>query len=85
MNWWYVVLGYIVGLAFWIFALALNIRLYYRGKRRIKRGYCPMCNSHPPNPVCPICEGNHNYAYNITDETKQLWTNRWNKVFEVLK
>lgn len=63
-----------------------RFKLYCRGLTRIRAGFCPYCYSSPPQPDCPVCEGDQAYwGKNVDDYKRQLWKRRWQEVFKVLK
>lgn len=82
-GWWWVVLaGSWVPVVLWLH-LAPSGR-YWLGRWRLRSGYCPACNSSPPQPRCLVCEGSATYgksgsqwrpAASAADE--QLWRARW--------
>ena len=47
------------------------------GRRRLRYGFCPLCNSSPPNPDCPVCEGDYRYGHVLTEARRRLWRARW--------
>lgn len=52
--------------------------LTYRiGLRMLKRGWCPKCASSPPDLDCPVCFGNHQYSYRISEQDRAMWGLRW--------
>ena len=48
-----------------------------RGWNRLRRGYCPECNSSPPWPDCPICQGSYDYGPQISRAQRQQLHKRW--------
>lgn len=51
--------------------------VYARGRRWLKRGWCPLCYSSPPRNDCQVCEGEMQYGYRISEETRTRWGLRW--------
>jgi hypothetical protein len=49
---------------------------YGRGRWRLKRGYCPVCYSSPPQSLCPVCQGSYSYGPNMTDARRDRWRAR---------
>jgi len=39
---------------------------YWRGRWRLRFGFCPLCYSSPPNKTCPICAGWYEYGGNLS-------------------
>lgn len=59
---------------------------YWAGRWRLRHGFCPACNSSPPRPSCPVCEGSYEYGRHasglggpLPPETRWLWRNRWDR------
>lgn len=50
---------------------------YWRGRRRLRFGWCPRCNSSPPRPDCDVCEGTYEYGPALTPARRLLWRARW--------
>lgn len=55
----------------------INIYLWIRGKRRIRHGYCPKCNSSPPDFECTVCRGDDRYGTNVSRTQQWLWARRY--------
>lgn len=51
-------------------------------KFKIRQGYCPLCDSSPPEPNCLVCDGTGDYGSRIKEGTKELWLSRWDDVQE---
>lgn len=47
------------------------------GRRRLRYGFCPLCNSSPPRPDCPVCEGDRLYGSLASAEKRAVWSERW--------
>jgi len=50
---------------------------YWRGRWRLRFGFCPLCYSSPPNKTCPICAGWYEYGGNLSDAKRDIWRARW--------
>lgn len=57
---------------------------YWRGRWRLAWRYCPACNSSPPRPGCPVCDGSYDYGAHasglggpLSDEGRRVWRARW--------
>lgn len=66
----------------------MNRLRYWAGRYRLAWRYCPACNSSPPRPECPVCQGSYEYGTHasglggpLTDTMKRLWLDRWNRLF----
>lgn len=52
--------------------------LYLSGLLRLRFGFCPWCNSSPPDPACPVCLGDQKYWGKNVDENKRaVWKSRF--------
>ena len=40
---------------------------------RLMGGFCPICNSSPPDQQCFVCEGNYDYGPDLPRHVKDLW------------
>lgn len=47
------------------------------GLWRLVWNCCPVCNSSPPRPDCPVCEGTRFYGPLLTMQTKAIWSRRF--------
>lgn len=45
--------------------------------RRMRVGRCPLCNSSPPLPQCPVCEGSFQYGPQFKGRVQQVWGRRY--------
>jgi hypothetical protein len=43
----------------------------------LRGGYCPLCDSSPPMPPCPICHGSRDYGPHISQTQRKLVQSRW--------
>jgi hypothetical protein len=62
-----------------------DIKLWLRHPFRmlwLAQGFCPACESSPPNPKCLVCHGNYSYGRNITPGDRELWLQRFRKWLE---
>jgi hypothetical protein len=50
---------------------------YWVGRNRLAFGFCPECNSSPPQENCWVCLGTYNYGVYITPLLKRVWTDKW--------
>jgi hypothetical protein len=50
---------------------------YWRGLMRLRRGYCPACNSSPPDVTCPVCLGTHAYGHDLPEYVRGIWRAWW--------
>lgn len=68
--------------AFW-WRTAKQLLAQAQGANRIRRGYCPLCNSDAPETDSCIFCGNyrHNGPYPPDKETKDLWRKEWARVY----
>lgn len=57
--------------------MSLWVRI--RARWRLRRGYCPLCNSSPPRPGCPVCEGRREYGPMAGALRKNVLLYRWRK------
>lgn len=60
---------------------------YWLGRYWLHYGCCPACNSSPPRPSCPVCEGSYDYGRHasglggpLSDADKAVWLARWDEV-----
>lgn len=49
--------------------------VYWRGIWRLRFGFCPECNSSPPDVFCWVCKGSYDYGEDLTETRKIEW--RW--------
>jgi hypothetical protein len=56
---------------------------YANGMWRLRYGCCPVCNSSPPEPICPICHGDYRYGPRMTTTRKELWRRRFREVLDL--
>lgn len=55
---------------------------YWAGRHRLYWGFCPRCDSSPPDRACPICEGSYAYGRaRLTDSRRAQWRARWDAAF----
>lgn len=47
---------------------------------RLRFGFCPLCNSSPPNPRCSVCLGHRPYGRELDPAKKEVWKARWKVV-----
>jgi len=40
---------------------------------RLKHGFCPLCNSSPPDKSCPVCYGTYMYGNQISEYRQKKW------------
>jgi hypothetical protein len=59
---------------------------YWRGLHRLRWGCCPACNSSPPRPTCPVCQGSYDYGRHasglrgpLSAADERLWRSRWER------
>jgi hypothetical protein len=50
---------------------------YWIGLRRLRRGYCPACNSSPLTPRCEVCQGERRYGRELDAYLHDVWLRRW--------
>lgn len=55
--------------------------IYWRGRNRLRSGYCPECYSSPPDPDCPICDGWHRYGPGLPEYRRTQWRRLWDLCF----
>lgn len=72
--------------------MAKRIRRWIRwriGLHRLRFGFCPVCNSSPPDISCPVCKGSRDYGRkpdgSISWEHHCLWVERFRKVLDGYK
>lgn len=63
----------------------MNLWVRLRGSWRLRRGYCPLCNSSPPRPSCPVCEGRHDYGPLIGGLRRNVLIYRWHNYLDEVK
>lgn len=58
--------------------------LRMRGAWRLWWRYCPVCNSSPPRPSCPVCRGSYDYGAHasgnggpLSDIQREIWRSRF--------
>lgn len=47
------------------------------GLKRLAQGFCPLCNSSPPDPKCLVCQGSYDYGYRLSAELRKDWKFWW--------
>jgi hypothetical protein len=55
----------------------MGLLAYWRGRYRLRFGFCPNCNSSPPKTSCFVCRGSHDYYPMLTAHDRMLWRARW--------
>lgn len=50
---------------------------YWLGRYWLRHGYCPACNSSPPEPMCTVCSGDQRYGNEADSAKRELWRWRW--------
>lgn len=51
---------------------------YWRGLSRLHFGFCPRCDSSPPERGCVVCGGDYDYGRpTITPEKRERWRQAW--------
>ena len=55
----------------------MHVLTYWRGLWRLWWQLCPACDSSPPRPTCPICEGSYEYGHKAKDDDLIVWRSRW--------
>lgn len=51
--------------------------IYWRGRLRLAQGFCPWCNSSPPDIDCPICYGSYDYGPPSDPRRLTEWRVQW--------
>lgn len=51
---------------------------YWLGRYWLSGGFCPACNSSPPDQSCFVCDGSYAYGRDASATTRSLWRRRWN-------
>lgn len=39
----------------------------------LSQGFCPICTSAPPEPMCPVCKGTYAYGRHSNSQTREVW------------
>lgn len=50
---------------------------YLYGRYQLWAGYCPKCESSPPDPDCYVCAGEREYGPQISEANKKTWRLLW--------
>lgn len=54
--------------------------IWWRGILRLRHGYCPLCNSSPPDVSCQVCLGSRVYGYEATSGRRLIWRKRFQTI-----
>lgn len=46
-------------------------------KKLIRHGWCPLCNSSPPDPWCKVCDGSRFYGSDISETMRADWAQKY--------
>lgn len=59
---------------------------YRQGKKRLRHGWCPQCNSSPPLAQCWVCKGDREYGPQFKDAVHiSMWALAWDRRYRFLK
>lgn len=53
---------------------------YWLGRHRLAFGFCPACNSSPPDAGCPVCFGSYAYGVDLSPADRVRWRQRWERM-----
>jgi len=56
--------------------MAISFWRYWLGRWRLRWGFCPWCDSSPPDQDCIVCEGTYDYGP-PSDDVWAQWRRRW--------
>lgn len=57
--------------------------IYWQGRYRLRHGFCPWCNSSPPEEGCEICYGSYSYGPKAGQVRRRYWRIKWDQLFGI--